>query len=161
MLVSLGRVCDAEDMNSQIIDSLLKLEECLRSKTAITITADGRWVDGLPARGGVYVIWQRDKSEDQESKVAVYVGETCHLKHRLSDLVHGKHRFRRKLAANLGIEPARLGEALARHYCLSFVTDILGRKELEEFLTVRWLKKTPGRLRCCDNFDQIRNACLI
>ena len=138
-------------MKPEILARLLEYEHALRAAPRTTIPVDGIWAVQLPARGGVYAIWRGDEH--------VYVGETCHLKHRLGDLAcSGHHGFRRRLAAMLGIEPDRVGDELARHYRLSYLTDILGRKELEEFLTVRWLKKIPGRLGCCDNINEIRNA---
>jgi hypothetical protein len=138
-------------MNQEVCKSLLELEHLLRDAPRAAFPVDGKWTERLPARGGVYAIWR--------GMDPVYVGESCHLKHRLGDLTRaGTHGFRRKVAATIGIEPDRVVDELARNYCLSFVTDILGRKELEEFLTVRWLKKIPGRLGCCDNINEIQNA---
>lgn len=132
-------------MKREILTQLFRLAHELKSKKRMAFPLDGAWEDLPPAQSGVYAIWCDDK--------CVYVGETCHLRHRLSDIVHGKHRFIRS-RLTLGMT---INEILENHR-ISFVTDFIGRKELEEFLTVKWLGAIPGRLGCCDDIDDIRNA---
>ncbi|SRR6266498_2990607 len=132
-------------MKPDILKKLIRLEDSLRKAVRYPIPSDGQWAVLPPARGGVYAIWKGAK--------AVYVGETCHLDHRLGDIA----RFRRHAFWHRLISPKAAAEDLQR-YRVSFIAGFLGRKELEEFLTVRWLGKVPGRLSYCDDIEQIRNA---
>jgi hypothetical protein len=139
-------------MTPEILERLLELEQKLKGAPRIPIPIDGGWAIKIPARGGVYAIWRGDDP--------VYVGETCHLKHRFGDLVRSKHHgFRRLVATTLGIKLDCVADELAHHYQISFLTDFIGRKELEEFLVVRWLPEWKrGRIRYCDNFNDMLTA---
>lgn len=118
------------------------------------------WHDGVPNLGGVYVIW------DKLTGCPVYVGETCHLNHRLSDLgQRTKHTFLRKIAGVLDMldaDDSSLLKAITERYELSFLHIPLGRKEVEEFLILRWkdkntlINKPPGRLVLSENYPDIR-----
>lgn len=111
----------------------------------MTIAVDAKWEEMPPAHGGVYAIWNGIK--------CVYVGETCNLKDRFSDIAHCKHGFiKNRLALGITLEE------IIKEHTISFVTDFIGRKELEEFLTVKWLGTIPGRLGCCDDIDEICEA---
>jgi hypothetical protein len=137
-------------MKPENLTRLKQLEARLKRARRFPIPRDGQWPAVLPSHGGVYAIWKASRP--------VYVGETCHLDHRFGDLArYRRHGFRHRLAASLGISREEVARDLER-YRISYITDFLGRKELEEFLTVRWLGKTPGRLGFCDDIEQMRNA---
>ncbi len=107
------------------------------------------WRDDVPSIAGVYVIW------DGKSGQPVYVGETCQLKARFGDLSRTvNHTFRRRVAGLLQVDPsddARLSLEISRRYSLSFLPLDYGRKELEEFLILKWsgslLNKPARRLQ--------------
>ncbi|MGD9631845.1 MAG: hypothetical protein AB7G28_08275 [Pirellulales bacterium] len=133
-------------MSPDNLDRLLELERELWDAQRYSISVDGVLEVELAALGGVYAIWC--------GEVPKYVGETTHLKHRLSDIVHGKHGFRQK--------PVSVDMAVfARDYRLSFLADILGRSELEEFLFIKWFGLVPGRLNCRSDYEQMVNAKLL
>jgi hypothetical protein len=137
-------------MKLQNLRCLRQLKSRLKRAPRYRIPRDGRWSVLIASRGGVYAIWKASRP--------VYVGETCHLDHRFGDLArYRRHGFRHRIAASLGVSRKEVVEDL-KPYRISFIADFLGRKELEEFLTVRWLGKTPGRLGFCDDIEQIRNA---
>lgn len=103
------------------------------------------WADEVPESPGVYALW------DTQSEDVVYVGETASLRHRMRDLGRTvNHTCRKKLAVDLKLEQsgdAELTAAIAKRYLLSFVAVDLGRKELEEYLTLRsrqTLLNAPG-----------------
>jgi hypothetical protein len=106
-------------------------------RLAIQDTKD--FLGAVPCSGGVYVLW------DTKFRAPAYVGETCHLNIRIHELVKlPRHVFRGKLATTLKFDPkdaVAIFLALSGGYTVSYQMIDRGRKELEEFLIVRWNKK--------------------
>jgi hypothetical protein len=125
-------------MNKRILNKLQQLEIELKKVHRISLKPHPGWNNDVPRHGGVYVIWEK------KSKKPVYIGETCHLKHRFSDLRHSvNHTFRRQIAKRLKLEylsDSTLSERLSKIYSISYLTINFGRKELEEYLILRWRK---------------------
>lgn len=102
------------------------------------------WHLELPNKAAVYAIW--------EDNVPVYVGETSGLRNRMSGLSRPvNHTFARKVASQLEAKDIKqLREHLRSTYQVSFILVEFGRKEVEEFLILRWKKslvnKPPKRL---------------
>jgi len=93
------------------------------------------WEKSLKIRNAVYVIW--------ENKNPCYVGETCNLIERAGDLHRiDNHTFRNKISK---LFPHKKGKALtdfmAKKYKISYLPVSYGRKELEEYLILGWVKK--------------------
>lgn len=103
--------------------------------------------DSIPSLGGVYVVW------DNTSGNAIYVGETCHLRHRLRDIAcSGHHSLCKKIRTRPEmqiLDEIQFSKALAEHFSFSYLVLSLGRVEFEEYLIFRWhatvLNKTQKR----------------
>ncbi len=116
------------------------------------------WRDGVPNIGGVYVIWNKG------NRKAKYVGETCHLNHRFGDLERTvNHTFRVKTAAILKVSSgndALLSKRMSSHFSASYLPLEFGRKELEEYLRLKWastvLNKPARRLRLSEQYQNIK-----
>ncbi|MDO8684538.1 MAG: hypothetical protein Q7N50_13805 [Armatimonadota bacterium] len=130
-------------------DELIRLTHKLIQQRRLEFLVDTRWHDELPKAGGVYAIWEKQTRE----AVAVYVGETCCLEHRFADLDHTRnHPFLGKAAEYLELSRGdeHLKPQISQSYCISYLELDFGRKELEEYLVLRWkpkFNKTPGRLK--------------
>lgn len=119
----------------------MNIQEQLRSYESAIIAAPRRvlaapvdWKKDITRDAGVYVIWK--------GKFPVYVGETSALRSRMADLtVFEHHSFARRtrhlfgLAAN---DRKGLISAYSNNYELSFCAIPFGRKEVEEYLILRW-----------------------
>ncbi|WP_426158007.1 hypothetical protein [Pseudomonas sp. TSRC2-2] len=99
------------------------------------IVAEGqKWASDVPQDAGVYVLW-RDATP-------IYVGETSSLRSRMRDLTRVEnHTFARltcrQFSIDVGDQPGLIS-ILSKTYMLSFVLVPFGRKEVEEFLILRW-----------------------
>lgn len=140
---------------NDVLHQLLLLEEAIKGEPRRPILSSTTWKDDVPHVGGVYVIW------DKQTGNPVYVGETCHLNHRFIDL-KTHHNFRRKAIDKHQFvdspESSALSQKLSELYSLSFLPLYIGRKELEEFLNLKWrddygklMNDLPGRLRLSEN----------
>jgi hypothetical protein len=111
------------------------------------------WAESISLEPGVYVLWEKETGRP------AYVGETTCLRLRMRDLGRRvNHTCRRKLAKKLGLEHAtedELSKVVCSKYVLSAIEIDLGRKELEEYLSLRWarLLNSPGR-RLADRMGQ-------
>ncbi len=115
-------------------ETLEKYEETVKKATKIRPLSAKGWASGVPKESGVYVIWEAD--------IPIYVGETSSLKLRMSDLARPvNHSFSKKVAEMLSIADksyTELATAMAARYSLSYVEVAFGRKEIEEYLILRW-----------------------
>jgi hypothetical protein len=135
-------------MRTATLKKLATLEQALCDAPRRVLLGSPHWKDDVPGLGGVYAIWSKKDSRP------VYVGETCHLNHRCIDL--GKtvnHTFRRKMAIAYEMRECsdeELTTKLSKDFLYSFIPVELGRKELEEYLTVKWkatlINNPPKRL---------------
>jgi hypothetical protein len=143
------------DQNS-VLHQLLLYEEELKQAPKLPILSSHSWREAVPKQGGVYVIWENF------SKKPVYIGETCHLNHRFIDLgMWPRHTFRRKASEKHGLKgktEKELSEELSKLYSVSYLPILLGRKEVEEFLNLKWrddfgglMNDLPGRLQLGEN----------
>ncbi len=147
-------------VESSPIDKLLEFEKQIREAPRRRILEKDNWKGDVPSVGGVYVIW------GISTGVPVYVGETCHLNHRFIDLGQkSRHTFRRKAAKILNLSNAKekaLSQAISEGYTLSYLPIPFGRKEVEEFLILRWQKtlinKPPKRLILSNNYPTLRQT---
>jgi len=138
---------------------LERLANKLQSVRRLTLLDCRTWCDNVPNVGGVYVIWSKKNMK------AIYVGETCHLKHRFGDLGRAaNHTFRRKVAAILRAAPgneALLSKKISRRYSISYLPLDFGRKELEEYLVLKWtsakFNKRAKRLRLSEQYKNIES----
>ncbi len=93
-----------------------------------------KWASNVPQEAGVYVLW-KDESP-------IYVGETSSLRSRMRDLTRFEnHTFARLTCKQFGItkvDKAGLVDIFSKTYKLSFILVPFGRKEVEEFLILRW-----------------------
>ena len=95
------------------------------------------WAAEAPSQAGVYAIWERDSGR------LVYIGETSDLRARFRDLRQtANHTFRRSAKVRLGLpknaRAARVSVAMSNAYELAFISVPFGRKELEEYLVIRF-----------------------
>lgn len=115
------------------------------------------WREDVPSVGGVYVIWNK------KGRKAAYVGETCHLNHRFGDLERTvNHTFRGKVAAILKVAPGNeslLSKKISRRFSISYLPLEFGRKELEEYLVLKWagtvINKPAKRLRLSEQYKNM------
>ena len=125
---------------------LRSLERQLMAAPRRVLLGTPSWKDDVPSVGGVYAIWSQ-KGKPQ------HVGETCHLKHRCKDLERTvNHTFREKMAVYYGMQRCSdddLSKKLSKEFFYSFLPVDFGRKELEEYLVVKWkssiINKPPKR----------------
>ena len=93
----------------------------------------GRIRRDCPSIGGVYAIWN-----GMSGGRPIYVGETCHLNHRLRELsAMGRHAFFRTYikANNISpVAPAKSSHPAWSRLTLSCLPMEVGRAELEDFL---------------------------
>jgi hypothetical protein len=119
------------------------------------------WADSIPGLGGVYVVW------DDQSGKAIYVGETCHLRHRLKDMARaGRHGLRKKIRRRPEmqiLDEILFSKALAEHFSFSYLVLALGRVEFEEYLIFRWsdtvLNKPQKRFDYRQDIEYWRKLC--
>jgi hypothetical protein len=148
-------------MDLQTLQTLQEWEKEISDSShrqKLVLAAD--WADCIPALGGVYVIW------DDTNGNAVYVGETCHLQHRLSDMARaGHHGFLKKIRTRPEmqiVDELLFSKALAEHFSLSYLVLSLGRIEFEEYLLFRWhatlLNKKPARFKYRQDIEDWRKV---
>ena len=120
-------------MDKRLTGSLRTLERNIRSLPRIRLFVNG-WRVSVPKRGGIYVIWTLRTGK------AIYVGETCNLNSRLGDLGRiANHTFRRKASKiHRTHQKKALDKVMFENYLLSFKTVPFGRKEVEEYLILKW-----------------------
>jgi len=122
-------------MNADARQQLTSMAIALQRAARRTPFDDQAWASDVPTTGGVYALWERS------SGAMIYVGETSSLRLRMRDLGRSiNHTCRRKIAAKegmVGAPEAELSDVIAKHYVVSFLPVALGRKELEEFLSLR------------------------
>lgn len=115
-------------------EELEKYEAALRAAPRVRPLSSKGWASHIPKESGVYVVWEHD--------IPYYVGETSSLRLRMSDLSRPvNHTFSKKVAKALGLsenEYARLATEISARYELSCVPVSFGRKEVEEYLILRW-----------------------
>lgn len=134
-------------MRTSVLKRLAVMERQLVDAPRRQLLGGLAWKSDVPAVGGIYAIWSKRGSPK-------YVGETCHLRHRCVDLGRTvNHTFRKKMAATYGMTGCSdrdLSRKLSSQFLFSYLTIELGRKELEEYLIVKWQKsiinKPPKRL---------------
>lgn len=119
----------------------MSIQQSLRDYEAALIAAPRRvvaegqkWASDLPQDAGVYVLWKGSSP--------IYVGETSSLRSRMRDLTRiENHTFARLTCKQFSIafsDKVALVSVLSRTYTLSFILVRFGRKEVEEFLILRW-----------------------
>jgi len=119
----------------------LNTQKLLRHYEAAIIAAprrvlagDTSWKKDITRDAGVYVIWK--------GKTPVYVGESSALRARMRDLTNFKnHSFAKKTCALFGLcasDKKGLVSTYSSNYELSFCAIPFGRKEVEEYLILRW-----------------------
>ena len=125
-------------MRKNIRNKLLKLEKQLLSTPPIKMlpSSKSKHNEPLSRQAGVYAIRRIGTG------LPVYLGESSSFHSRMADLRRSEnHTFRKKAAEEYEIEaenePA-LSKSLSRMFRVSFLPVDFGRKELEEFLVVRW-----------------------
>lgn len=127
-------------MDTTIHTQLETLEAALIAAPCHEPFASPTWTLAVPEAPGVYVLW------DVRAREPVYVGETACLRQRMIDFGrYRNHSARRKLAEQLRLaagDEAGISAAIRERYVVSYLEVHLGRKELEEFLTLKW----AGRL---------------
>lgn len=93
-----------------------------------------KWASDVPQDAGVYVLWKGSSP--------IYVGETSSLRSRMRDLTRVEnHTFARLTCKQYSIassDKVGLVAVLSKTYTLSFILVPFGRKEVEEFLILRW-----------------------
>ncbi|KAB0528556.1 hypothetical protein ACFFQ5_22065 [Pseudomonas brassicacearum] len=117
------------------IQQSLRDYEIALCAAARRVVAEGqKWASDVPQDAGVYVLW-KDASP-------VYVGETSSLRSRMRDLTRVEnHTFARITCEQFSIalaDKVGLLGVLSKTYTLSFILVPFGRKEVEEFLILRW-----------------------
>ena len=103
------------------------------------------------------------------SGAPIYVGETACLAERLTDFGrYVNHSARRKLAVKFKLDRAQEQEISARirdSVRISFVELHFGRKELEEYLTLKWsgrlLNSTMRRAHAPNRFQWVTRGCPV
>lgn len=119
-------------MNVQ--EKLLHYEAALIAAPRRILAGKDDWKKDITRDAGVYVIW--------EAGVARYVGETSALRARMRDLTSVKnHSFAKGTCDRFGIDASDkegLVKVYSSNYELSFCAIPLGRKEVEEYLILRW-----------------------
>ena len=103
-----------------------------------------KWTSNFPKKAGVYVLKRDDK--------LIYVGESGNLKGRMNDLLDSRHHsVRRTLGKNLYVNiegfvqattktkfpdniEKLLDKYISKNIKIAYLTVLLGRKELEEFI---------------------------
>lgn len=139
-------------------EELEKYEATLRLAPRVRPLSSDVWASHIPKESGVYVVWEND--------VPYYVGETSCLRLRMSDLARPvNHTFSKKVAKTLGIadnEYAKLASEFSARYELSCVPVAFGRKEVEEYLILRWrdsiINKPTKRLLHGAQYDWVKPA---
>ncbi|WP_137162205.1 hypothetical protein [Pseudomonas asiatica] len=98
------------------------------------LAGDTGWNKDITRDAGVYVIWK--------GKSPVYVGETSALRARMRDITNVKnHSFAKRTCALFGLcasDKEGLVSTYSSNYELSFCAIPFGRKEVEEYLILRW-----------------------
>ena len=127
------------------------LEQYERSLTAAerrSLDATGvTWSGAFAAEGGVYAVW--------EGRTPIYVGESSSVALRMGDIRRPvNHPFPKKVCAEHGLEPGDLTALalfMSSRYTISSLPVLFGRRELEEYLVLRWrrfvLNRPARRLR--------------
>lgn len=131
-------------MNTQ--ERLLHYEATIVSAPRRVLAGHVDWKKDITRDAGVYVIWK--------GQSPVYVGESSALRARMSDLTNFvNHTFAKKTCALFGLgasDRLALVNAYSSNYELSFCAVPFGRKEVEEYLILRWrstlLNKVTARL---------------
>jgi hypothetical protein len=147
----------SEQLKATFEDIERQLEQAPRLQPLLT--AD--WAANLPGEAGVYVLW--------EANYPLYVGETSSLRLRMSDLGRAvNHTFSRKIAKQFALSnsnPVALASILSTQYELCYVTVPFGRKEIEEYLILRWratlLNKPTRRLRYSSQYQWVKPVSLL
>jgi hypothetical protein len=127
----------------------LNTQEQLRYYEAAIIAAprrvlagDDDWKKDITRDAGVYVIWQE--------KIPIYVGETSALRARMGDLtVFEHHTFARRTCDLFGLgarDRKGLISVYSSNYELSFCAVPFGRKEVEEYLILRWRSSLSNKV---------------
>ncbi|MFK3818688.1 hypothetical protein ACI2KG_19130 [Pseudomonas sp. NPDC089407] len=119
-------------MNTQKL--LRHYEAAIIAAPRRVLAGDASWKKDITRDAGVYVIW--------EGKSPVYVGESSALRARMSDLTNFEnHSFARKTCELFGLSASDkkgLLSAYSNNYELSYCAVPFGRKEVEEYLILRW-----------------------
>lgn len=148
-------------MDRHIRSQLEALEENLISGPALQPFGNDTWALTIPDAPGVYVLWELS------SGAPIYVGETASLAGRAADFGrYVNHSARRKLAAKFNLDRSReleISTTIRDRYRLSFVELHFGRKELEEYLTLKWrgtlINSTTSRAHAPNRFRWVARAC--
>jgi hypothetical protein len=135
--------------------SLRAYEAALSGAPRRVVGEGQKWASDVPQDAGVYVVW-KDESP-------IYVGETSSLRSRMRDLTRFEnHTFARLTCKQFSIataDKAGLVDILSKTYTLSFILVPFGRKEVEEFLILRWrsslLNKPTTRLMKGTQYDWV------
>ena len=139
-------IFDVRPMKEEHLQFLSALEDKLRAAPRFRIVAAGTTGHAAPQTSGVYAVW------DRTNRGAVYVGESCNLNHRIGDFTKPKkHRVWSILS---DMPDALLADAEKLE--VSWIYDFIGRRELEEFLNIRWFGKVPRRF-FTEEAAQMRN----
>lgn len=119
-------------MNTQ--DQLRRYEAAIIAAPRRVLAGEGGWKEDITRDAGVYVIW--------EGETPIYVGETSALRARMGDLTaFDNHTFARRSCEQFGLgakDKKGLISAYSSNYKLSFCAIPFGRKEVEEYLILRW-----------------------
>jgi len=132
---------------------LQEYERVLEKAPRIRPLSGKGWTDEVPREAGVYVLWEND--------LPIYVGETSSLQLRMADLARPQnHTFCKKFSNRYEIqETGEIAIAMANRYFLSFVVVEFGRKEVEEYLILRWrntlLNKPTNRLQHSPQYNWV------
>lgn len=140
-------------MNIQ--QSLRDYESALSGAPRRVVGGGQKWASDVPQDAGVYVLW-KDESP-------IYVGETSSLRSRMRDLTRFEnHTFAKLTCKQFGIataDKAGLVDIFSKTYKLSFILVPFGRKEVEEFLIIRWrsslFNKPTTRLMKGSQYDWV------
>lgn len=146
------------EKNMRINEELARYEAALTVAPRVKPLSSNGWASRIPRESGVYVVWQNN--------VPYYVGETSSLRLRMSDLARPvNHTFSKKVAKALDIpenEYTRLASAISARYELSCVPVAFGRKEVEEYLILRWresiINKPTKRLLHSTQYNWVEPA---
>jgi hypothetical protein len=117
-------------------------ERLLVSAERCRLDATGKtWAASFPQEGGVYVVW--------EKAAPIYVGESSSLALRMSDIRRPvNHPFPKKVCAKHSLDPSELTALalfMSSRYTLSYIPVLRGRRELEDYLVLRWRRFVLNR----------------
>lgn len=119
-----------------------QLADKLENSERINFLHTRDWKSNVPPDPGIYIIWRKNGS-----CAPIYIGEIVNLLERFSDLHRtANHTFRRHILNNRRmkgnvIKGSELSGYISNNFSISYITVLMGRAEVEEYLIYKWRKK--------------------